>query len=121
MRRPAGRSLATAAVLALALVAGCRPGAHVVSVKTLLDDPSQFDGKIVRVAGDVTESLSIMGYGAYRIDDGTGTITVVTKEDGAPRKGAHVGVEGEFRTAFTLGSETLAVVMEKDRRLEPGK
>jgi hypothetical protein len=40
---------------------------------------------------------------------------VVTKENGAPRTGTRVGVEGEFRAAFTLGSTTAAALLEKGR------
>ena len=52
---------------------------------------------------------------AYRIDDGTGTISVVSESGGAPRNGAIVGVEGTFRAAFTLGNQTAAVLLEKKR------
>jgi len=42
---------------------------------------------------------------------------VVTKAgNGTPRVGAKVGVEGEFRSAFTLGSRTVAVLIEEKRR-----
>ncbi len=106
---------AAAALVALALVAGCKGGPEVTPIKTLLDDPSRFDRKTVRIAGEVTRSLGILGYGAYQVDDGTGSLPVVTKEGGAPRQGAKVGVEGEFRAAFTLGAESGAVLMEKRR------
>ena len=104
------------AVLVACLLAGCKDsGIPVSSIKTLLDDPSRFDKQTVRIAGDVTRSLGVLGYGAYEVDDGTGTIPVVTKENGAPRTGAHVGVEGEFRAAFTLTTTTAAAIVEKGR------
>jgi hypothetical protein len=53
--------------------------------------------------------------GAYRINDGTGTMNVVSQGLGAPREGAEVGVEGTFRSVFTFGDESGAVIMEKDR------
>jgi hypothetical protein len=84
-------------------------------IRTLLDDPSQFDLKPVRIVGAVEEAAGIGGYGIYRVNDGTGTLTVLTRQGGAPRSGATVGVEGEFRKAFTLGSESAAVLMEKKR------
>jgi hypothetical protein len=59
----------------------------------------------------------VAGYGAYRLDDGTANILVVTREGGAPREGAEVGVEGTFRSAFTIGTETAAVIQE-DRRFD---
>jgi hypothetical protein len=91
---------------------GCR---STTSIKTLLDDPSRYDHQKVAVAGEVKESAGVLGYGGYRLDDGTGTILVVTSSGGAPRTGARVGVEGEFRSAFTIGSESAAAIMESKR------
>ena len=84
-------------------------------VKQLLDDPSQYEGKTVRVAGSVKGAVGVLGMGAYQIDDGSGTITVVSEGGGAPRNGAEIGVEGTFRSAFTVGTQTLAVILEKKR------
>ena len=108
------RTLAAGAFIALALMMGCK-GGGVTSIKTLLDDPTRFDKTTVRVAGTVGKSVGVLGYGAYQIDDGTGTLTVVTNEGGAPREGAKVGVEGEFRSAFTLGTTVAAALIEKQR------
>jgi len=109
------RMLSWSGLLALLALSGCRGDIEVTPIKTLLDDPARFDKQTVRIAGEVTQSFGILGYGAYRVSDGTGTLPVVTKEGGAPRQGAHVGVEGEFRSAFTLGTETAAVLMEQKR------
>ncbi len=106
-------ALAVSLVLLAFALAGCK--ADVTPIKTLLDDPGRFDGKTVRIAGDVTGSVGILGYGAYQVNDGTGTLTVVTKEGGAPREGAKVGVEGTFRAAFTFKTETAAVLEETQR------
>jgi hypothetical protein len=100
------------ALTLLALLAGCQSA---TPIKTLLDDPGRFDKQTVRVAGTVSHAVGAAGFGAFQLDDGTGTITVVTKTEGAPREGAKVGVEGEFRSAFTLGAESAAVIMEKQR------
>ena len=112
--RVSGAALA-ALVVGLCVIAGCT---STTSIKTLLDDPGRYDGKTVRIAGDVTEAVGLLNYGAFRLSDGTGTILVVTKESGAPREGAKVGVQGRFRAAFTFGTETAAVV-EEEKRLSP--
>ena len=109
------RAIALGALLLLTLIAGCKDA---VPIKTLLDDPAQYDRKTVRVAGSVTGSVGVLGYGAYVIDDGTGKLPIVSKEGGAPREGARVAVEGEFRSAFTLGTESAAVIIEKRRNTE---
>jgi hypothetical protein len=98
------------------LLAGCR--GDVTPIRSLLDDPGSYDGKIVRVAGTCAGGMGILGYGAYQIDDGTGKLLVVTESGGAPREGARIGVEGTFRAAFTLKTETVAALVEK-KRYEP--
>jgi len=119
MRNPWKRLLLLA--IAAAVSAACKDTRiHVDSIKTLLDDPARFDHQPVRVAGDVTRSLGILGYGAYELDDGTGQIPIVTGQNGAPRSGARVGVEGEFRQGFTLGSSSVAAIVEKRRYTPPG-
>lgn len=85
------------------------------SIKTLLADPGKYDGQTVRIAGEVENSIGALGYGAYQLKDGTGTLPVVTEGGGAPARGAKVGVEGTFRAAYTLGIESRAVVVEKRR------
>jgi len=101
------------ATLGLLLVLGC-PGTK--KIKELLDDPAKYDGQNVRVAGEVKEAAGVLGFGGYTIDDGTGSLTVVTQGGGTPRVGARIGVEGTFRAAFTIGTRTGAVLMEKQRR-----
>ena len=104
------RAIATIGLVVLTACPGAKP------IKELLDDPSRFDGEKVRIAGEVTESIGALGLGVYQISDGTGTLTVVSKAgNGTPRVGAKVGVEGEFRTAFTLGDQSGSVLMEKQR------
>lgn len=104
------RLVVTLAVVAA--LAGCR-GA--TSIKTLLDDPSQYDRKTVTVAGTVGRSIGALGFGAYELSDDSGMIAVVSRSGGAPREGAKVVVRGEFRNAYTLGTRTGAAILEEDR------
>lgn len=108
--RTAPRFLAAAGLLLLAACPGAKP------IRALLDDPAKYEGKTVRIAGEVRESAGLLGYGVYRVDDGTGTLTVVSKGEGVPRAGARVGVEGTFRSALTVGSHTVAALVEKQRK-----
>lgn len=84
-------------------------------VRDLLADPGKYDGQTVRITGDVHNTIGALGYGAYEVNDGTGTLPVVTQGGGAPARGAKVGVEGTFRAAYTLGVESRAVIVEKRR------
>jgi hypothetical protein len=97
----------------LVALSACNGGT--TSIRTLLDDPSRFDKQTVRILGTVEQGIGVGGYGTYHVDDGTGKLWVVSQGGGSPRNGAKVGVEGEFRSAFTLGGMSAAALMEKKR------
>jgi hypothetical protein len=88
--------VAAGALLALLLVA-CR-----TTINQILAEPGRFADQEVTVGGQVVKSASVLGRGAYQIDDGTGTLWVVTKR-GAPRQGARVAVKGRVRDVVNLG------------------
>ena len=97
----------------LFLLAACR---GTVPIRDLLDDPGRYDGERVRVEGRVTGfSFGALGRGAFQVDDGTGSLPVVTESGGSPREGARVGIEGIFRSVFTFGDRSGAVLLERDR------
>lgn len=105
------RSTLLAGVLLFAL-AGC---ASVTPIGKLLDDPSHYNGKTVRIGGQVQESAGGLGVGAYAVRDATGTLTVVSQNGAPPRTGAEVKVKGVFQSLFTLGTRSLAVLKEESR------
>ncbi len=85
-------------------------------IARLLDDPGQYEGQTVWVAGEAKSGLGILNYGAFELSDRTGTIVVVSEKHGAPREGAEVAVKGVFHAAFTVGSRTAAVIVEAERK-----
>ncbi|HEY7413461.1 MAG TPA: hypothetical protein VII13_22155 [Vicinamibacteria bacterium] len=89
--------VALLASLALLSVA-CRE----TTVSKLLAEPQKYANEDVGLKGDVVESVSVLGRGAYQLDDGTGTIWVVSTK-GVPRKGARVAVRGRVRDVANLG------------------
>lgn len=108
------RRLGLAALAVFLLAAGCN--SKTIPIRDLLDNPAGYDGKTVQVAGTVKSAAGALGYGVYQVDDGTGAIMVVTESGGAPAQGAEIGVQGTFRSAFTIGTDVVAVIAEKERR-----
>jgi hypothetical protein len=96
------------------LLAGC---AGVTPIGELLDNPARYDGKTVRVEGEVKEAAGGLGLGAYQVRDNTGTVTVVSENAGPPRTGSKVGVKGRFEALITLGTKSLAVLREESRSI----
>jgi hypothetical protein len=99
----------------LLFVLGC---AGVTPIRDLLDDPSRYDGKTVRIEGKVRGSAGGLGVGAYEVEDKTGRLTVVSDVNDPPRTGADVGVTGKFQALLSIGIKSLAVLREESRSLE---
>lgn len=97
---------------ALFVLAGC---ASITPIGELLDNSSRYDGKTVRIAGDVKGSAGVLVLSAYEVTDGTGTLTVISEGGSPPRTGARIGVKGTFQALFTLGVNSLAVLKEQSR------
>ncbi len=90
---------ASAALVALGLVSvACQE----TTVNKLMAEPHKYADKDVGLKGRVVDSASVLGRGAYRLDDGTGTIWVVSSK-GVPRKGARVAVRGKVRDVANVG------------------
>jgi hypothetical protein len=79
-------------------------GCHRTTVGRILAEPQRYTHKNdVRLDGDVVESLSFLGHGAYKLDDGTGTIWVISNH-GVPRRGARVKVHGKIRDVVDVST-----------------
>ena len=101
MRRLTMGQIPALAILALlALVAAGCEGRTINQIKA---EPNRYANHDVAIAGNVVQSYSVLGRGAYEIDDGTGRLWIVS-ERGVPRKGARVVARGKIRDAFDLGS-----------------
>lgn len=104
-----------ALLTAILVLAGC---AGVTPIRDLLNDPSEYDGKTVRIKGEVQGAVGGLGVGAYEVKDDTGRLTVISEQDSPPRTGAEVGVKGKFQALLSLGFKSLAVLREESRELE---
>ena len=100
MRYTLCRAVVVAALLVSALAsAACASR----TVNQVLADPSRYRDREVQLSGAVVDSYSFVNRGAYRIDDGTGQLWVVS-DKGVPRTSARVTVTGTIREGFNLGS-----------------
>jgi hypothetical protein len=77
-------------------------GCEEKTINHILIDPHRYANHEVGVAGKVVQSYSVVGHGAYQVDDGTGTLWVVSKA-GVPREGVRVAVKGTIRDGYNLG------------------
>lgn len=73
------------------------------TINQIIADPSRYRNQQVQLRGAVVDSYSLLNRGAYRIDDGTGQLWVVS-DKGVPRTSARVTVKGTIREGFNLGA-----------------
>lgn len=92
------------------------------SIADIEANPSRYQNKEVAIAGTVQDSYGVnipgtpIRGGAYKIDDGTGSIWILT-EDGVPTKGAQVGVKGRVGSGVNWHGRNYGLgLYEKDRR-----
>ncbi|MCL4846939.1 MAG: hypothetical protein KJ066_10420 [Acidobacteria bacterium] len=112
------RSLAWFVVLALAsAVTACAArGARIADVQ---HQPGRYYDRSVRLEGTVTESWSmpLVPFGLYKIADGTGELTVVSRSSRAPTRGARVRVTGEVGELAVFGGRSVGLHL-RERRLD---
>lgn len=97
------------------LLTACAARATIGELKA---DPGRYHNKDITVAGMVTESYGALGAGAYEIDDGSGTLWVITRQ-GVPGRGARVGVKGRLQTGVSIGGRTFGTVLVEADRSAP--
>jgi hypothetical protein len=98
LRTRRGLVLALCAAIGAMVFSGCEQR----TVRQIMAEPGRYADREVGVVGDVVQSYSVLGRGAYQVDDGTGRIWVVASH-GVPRKGSRVGVKGKVRDGVDLG------------------
>lgn len=93
-----------------------------VSIADIEANPAKYQDKEIAVAGIVRDSygVSLPGTpvrgGIYKIDDGTGTMWILTDE-GVPSKGAEVGVKGRIGSGVSWRGRNYGLGMfEKSRK-----
>ncbi|HKX84986.1 MAG TPA: hypothetical protein VJL58_12260 [Pyrinomonadaceae bacterium] len=93
-----------------------------VSIADINANPSKYNNKEIAIAGTVRDSYGVnipgtpIRGGAYKIDDGTGSLWVIT-EEGVPSKGAEIGIKGIIGNGVNWNGKNYGLGMyEKDRR-----
>lgn len=88
---------------------GC---ASTVDIGELLARPGEYDGRTVRIEGTVTQAAGVLGVGAYQVEDGTGSIVVISQGHGVPSRGARTKVKGRFESVFNWAGSTIAALIQ---------
>jgi hypothetical protein len=113
MQRLTGRAIA--AVALLVMLSGCALALRNPSVAELKYNPGRYQNKTVAVTGVVTSSwgLPLVPFKLYKVDDGTGELTVVAQGGRTPTKGSRVRVKGRVNDVATFGGQSVGLHLEQ--------
>ena len=103
-------------ILGAVMIAGC--AARGVRIAELKDRLTRYENKTVNVTGVVTSSwgIPLVPFKLYKVDDGTGEITVLSNSGRTPSKGTRVRVKGRVNEFATFGGQSVGLhLQEVDR------
>src|SRR5215208_5379342 len=113
MQQSTGRAVAALALLVM--LSGCALALRTPSVAELKYNPGRYHNKTVSVTGVVTSSwgLPLVPFKLYKVDDGTGELTVVAQGGRTPTKGSRVRVKGRVTDVATFGGQSVGLHLEQ--------
>lgn len=116
MRRALGQ-LTVLALVAFGAIAGtgCAHALRSASVADLRDNPGRYQNRTVSIDGVVTSSFNIplVPFKMYKVDDGTGEVTVLSQNNRTPTRGAHVRVKGKVDDVAVLGGQAVGLHLKE--------
>jgi len=104
-----------ALVSCAALISGCALVARRTTVQELKYNPGRYYDRTVAIDGVVTSSwgVPLVPFKLYKVDDGTGEMTVVARGGRTPTRGAHVRVTGKVSDVATIGGSSVGLHLEE--------
>ena len=106
---------AAASLMIVALVSGCALTTRRTTVQELKYNPGRYQDRNVAIDGVVTSSWGapLVPFKLYKVDDGTGEVTVLARGGRTPTRGAHVRVTGRVNDVATFGGSSLGLHLEE--------
>jgi hypothetical protein len=99
----------------LVMLSGCALAVRTPSVAELKYNPGRYENKTVAVTGVVTSSwgLPLVPFKLYKVNDGTGELTVLSQGGRTPTKGARVRVKGRVNDVATFGGQAVGLHLQQ--------
>jgi len=92
------------------------------SIAEINRNPARYQDKEVVVVGRVTDSYGVgipgtnIGGGAYKIDDGTGSMWVLVTDGNVPSRGAEIGVKGRVGSGINWKGRNYGLGIYEEQR-----
>jgi hypothetical protein len=106
-----------AAIVVLAVVVpGCATALRSPSISELQRHPGRYQDHSVSVNGVVTTSwgLPLVPFRMYKVDDGTGEVTVLSQGTRMPARGERVRVKGRVNEVAVFGGQAIGLHLREE-------
>jgi hypothetical protein len=117
LRRASIGRVALLAMLSAAFTSACAGSLRNPHVADLRDNPGRYQNHMVSIDGVVTSAwgLPLLPVRLYKVDDGTGEVTVVSQGSRLPTRGARVRVKGRVDELAVFGGNTLGLHLQEEQ------
>jgi DNA/RNA endonuclease YhcR with UshA esterase domain len=97
------------------MLSGCALATRRTSIAELKYNPGRYQDRTVSVDGVVTSSWNVplVPFKLYKVNDGTGEVTVVASNGRVPTKGARVRVKGRVNDVATFGGQAIGLHIQQ--------
>jgi len=109
------RRLLLIAVL-VGVTSGCAMSLRSPNIADIQNHPSRYQDRTVSVNGVVTSSwgVPLLPFRFYKVDDGTGEMTVLSQSSRMPGKGERVRVKGKVQDVAMLGGRAVGLHLREE-------
>ena len=106
----------TGIVVLTVVVPGCAMALRSPSISEIQRHPGRYQDHTVSVNGVVTTSwgLPLVPFRLYKVDDGTGEVTVLSQGNRMPAKGERVRVKGRVNDVAVFGGQAIGLHLREE-------
>jgi hypothetical protein len=97
------------------VISGCAASLRNPNISDVQRNAGHYEDRTVTIDGTVTNSwgVPLVPFKFYKVDDGTGEITVLSRGSRTPAKGNHVKVKGVVRDVAVFSGQPLGLHLEE--------
>ena len=102
---------------------GCALSLRNPHIADLRDNPGRYQNHSVSIDGVVTSSwgLPLVPFRMYKVEDGTGEVTVLSQGARIPTRGARVRVKGRVNEVGVFGGQALGLHLREESLYVKGR
>jgi hypothetical protein len=105
------------AVALVSISSACALSLRHPQIADLQHNPGRYQDRTVNINGVVTSSwgVPLVPFRFYKVDDGTGEVTVLAQGSRTPTKGARVHVKGRVGELAVLGGQPIGLHLREEK------